>query len=70
MIAKEVLLKELAKLEQLNWAKDDEVADTVFPYVLIEAMNYILNSTPNATIFDYAETSDTARAMLEHICNS
>lgn len=61
------ITKELAKLEKLNWAADTKVAESVFPYVLIEAINLLLNAKPKDEVYitDYTETSEKTRKVLE-----
>ena len=62
-----IITKELAKLEKLNWVKDEKVAESIFPYVLIEAINLLLNAQPKdgKFIVDYTRTSKKTRKMLE-----
>jgi hypothetical protein len=67
---KEVIIKELAKLESMNWAADNEVAESVFPYVLIEAINILKNSTIVDSPYDYAKTGKQAKAMLTQILST
>jgi len=62
----QVITKELAKLEQLDWTKDDKVAERVFPYVLREAINLLLNAKPKDEKFlrDHMSTSEMASKVL------
>lgn len=64
---KENILGELAKLESMNWAKDEDVAESVFPYVLIEAMNLLKNSKIVDDPVDYTKTGVEAKRMVDEI---
>lgn len=61
------ITKELAKLEKLNWSKDKKIAESVFPYVLVEAINLLLNASPKdeMRIVDYTKTSEKTKKMLD-----
>lgn len=61
------ITKELAKLERLNWSKDKAIADSIFPYVLVEAINLLLNAQPKdgKFIVDYTRTSEKTKKMLD-----
>lgn len=63
-IHKKSIMAELAKLEELNWTKNDVVADSVFPYVLIEAINLLKNSEIVENPVDYAETGEKAQELI------
>lgn len=58
-------MSELAKLEGLSWAKDHKVAESVFPYVLIEAINLLKNSKIIERPIDYAKTGEEAQKLLK-----
>jgi hypothetical protein len=64
---KKNIIKELAKLERLNWAENDGVAATIFPYVLIEAINILENSTAVENPVDYTLSGEDAEKMLDDI---
>ena len=64
---KESILKELAKLEDLNWAKDEKVADSVFPYVLVEAINLLKNSKIIDNPIDYTKTVKDTNKMIKQL---
>ena len=55
-IQKVRIMKELARLEGMNWAADDAVAESIFPYVLVEALNILKNSEIVDSPIDYAST--------------
>ena len=61
------ITKELAKLEKLVWSKDKKVAESVFPYVLVEAINLLLNAQPKdgKFIVDFTRTAEKTEKMLE-----
>lgn len=67
MIDKKLIIQELAKLERLNWSKDKKIASSIFPYVLVEAINLLLNSTVNEECVDYMSTSKEVRETLDSI---
>jgi hypothetical protein len=62
---KETIIKELAKLETLNWTADEKVAGTIFPYVLVEAINLLKNSEIIENPVDYCSNSDDTNKMIE-----
>ena len=64
---KQEIMAELARLEEMNWAADDKVAATIFPYVLVEAINLLKNSTIVANPVDYSETGDGAIKMIDEL---
>jgi len=64
---KDSIIKELAKLERMNWAKDESIADTIFPYVLLEAINLLKNSKLIDNPVDYTKTSEDSKKMLAEI---
>jgi hypothetical protein len=64
---KESIIKELAKLERLNWSADEKVADSVFPYVLVEAINILKNSKINSEFVEYTKTSEDTNKLLDEI---
>jgi hypothetical protein len=64
---KQEITAELARLEEMNWAADDKVAATIFPYVLLEAINILKNSTIVPNPVDYAETGDGAIKMIDEL---
>ena len=57
---------ELARLEELNWAADKKVAESIFPYVLVEAINLLLNAEPKdeKLIKDYMVSGDVAKKLI------
>jgi hypothetical protein len=61
------ITKELAKLEKMNWAKNDEIADSIFPYVLVEAINLLLNAQPKEEKFikDWMATEEKMKKVIE-----
>lgn len=61
---KRFLLVELAKLEQMNWNSDPAVAEQVFPYVLVEAIDVLLNSKIVDHPKSRTNTSEETAAML------
>ena len=66
---KEHVIKELAKLERMDWTKDIKIAASIFPYVLIEAINLLKNSEIIENPIDYTTTGENAQKMLDKILN-
>lgn len=64
---KEKTIIELAKLESSNWASDDDVAKRVCPYVLIDAINILLNSEIVDRPSDYDKSGKAAQSMLDSV---
>jgi len=64
---KDVILKELAKLEGMNWSKDKDIASQIFPYILVDTIELLLNSKTNPVWKDYTNTSDKTKKMLENL---
>lgn len=64
---KKNIMRELARLEQMNWAADDKVAQTIFPYVLVEAINLLKNSTLVDNPVDYADSGENATKMVKEL---
>lgn len=62
---KKSMIRELARLEKMNWVKDPVVARSIFPYVLIEAINILKNSTIVDAPIDYAKTGKDVDVLLE-----
>lgn len=65
--AKKGIIKELAKLENMKWTADSEIAATIFPYVLIEAINLLRNSEIISNPKDYTSTGADAKNMIIEI---
>ena len=65
-IKMKAVITELAGLEELNWAADEKVAENIFPYVLIEAINLLLNAEPKEEKFirDYTATGDMTEKLI------
>lgn len=57
------MIDELARLESMNWSKDDAVAATIFPYVLVEAINILKNSNIVDAPVDYTKTGKEAEQL-------
>jgi len=64
---KQNIMQELAKLQSLKWASDPEIADSVFPYVLIEAINLLKNSEIVDNPTDFTKTGASAKELLESL---
>lgn len=62
---KKTIMRELARLEALPWYADEKVSETIFPYVLVEAINLLKNSVIVPDPIDHTKTGDGATAMLE-----
>ena len=60
------IIQSLARLEKLGWGSD-KADDTIFPYVIIEAINLLMNSEPTDVLMDYTATGDSAQAMVDDI---
>lgn len=59
------IMSELAHLQSLNWAADEEVSSSIFPYVLIEALNILENSEFREAITDHASNGKDAKELLK-----
>lgn len=66
-LKKESIIRELARLETKNWAKDDDIASSIFPYVLVEAINILKNSKVIDNPIDYTKTGEQSKKMIEEI---
>lgn len=64
---KDSILKELARLERLSWAKDTKVAESIFPYAIVEAINLLLNSRLDGIWHDYTSTGEKTEETLSKI---
>ena len=64
---KEAIIKDLAKLETMDWANDPKIAGSIFPYVLIEAINLLKNSIIIEYPIDYTSTGENAQKMLDEV---
>jgi len=64
---KEDILYYLAKLETMNWAADPKIAESMFPYVLVEAINILKNSVIIDSPIDYTDTGSKAKSMISEI---
>jgi hypothetical protein len=60
------ILKELARLERIGWVTE-ESAGTIFPYVIIEAINLLKNSEIIESPIDYTKTGRLAQKMLDDL---
>lgn len=61
---KEYIMMELARLDELDWGVDSKVAESIFPYVLVEAVNILKNSVIIANPIDYTTTGEAAKALM------
>jgi len=61
------IIEELARLEEMPWCENDEIAGTIFPYVLIEAINILKNSKIIENPIDYTSTGEDAKKMIQEI---
>ena len=68
--AKEGIISSLAELESKNWNADPEVAASIFPYVLIEAINLLKNSEIIENPIDYTSTGENATNMIKEILSN
>jgi len=64
---KKNIIKELAKLENMDWAENDEIADSIFPYVLIEAINILKNSEIIKNPKDLTNTGEKVSVLIEKL---
>ena len=64
---KGAIIKDLAKLETMDWANDPKIAGSIFPYVLIEAINLLKNSIIIEYPIDYTSTGENAQKMLGEV---
>ena len=64
---KKSIIQELARLEQMDWAKDEKIKHTIFPYVLMEAINMLKNSKEIDNPVDYFPTGKEARKMIDKL---
>ena len=60
------IIQELARLEKIGWGNDD-TDSTIFPYVIIEAINILMNSRATEVVTDFAGTGDHAYEMINDI---
>lgn len=67
---KDFIIKELAKLERMNWTADKKISASIFPYVLIEAINILKNSEIVENPVDYMGDTQSMEATMEEILNS
>ena len=58
------IIRELGRLENIGWG-NDKTDETIFPYVIIEAMNLLLNSRPEQELVDFTPTGEAVRAMIK-----
>jgi len=63
------IVSELARLEKIGWG-NEKTDPTIFPYVIIEAINLLINSQPKKTMTDYTQTGEMACLMVEEILKS
>ncbi len=66
---KKEIIQELARLESMNWAKDKKIAHAIFPYVLMDAINMLMNSKKIDNPVDYFSTGKKARKMIDKLIN-
>lgn len=59
-------IQELARLEKLGWG-NEKTDPTIFPYVIIEAINLLMNSQPNDVLMDYTQTGKGATELVDDI---
>jgi hypothetical protein len=64
---KQGMIKELARLESMNWSKDEKVAGSIFPYVLVEAINLLMNSQAKDEVRDYMLTGEQMNKTLNSL---
>jgi len=68
-VSKLSIVSELARLEKIGWG-NEKTDPTIFPYVIIEAINLLINSQPKKTMTDYTQTGEMACLMVEEILKS
>lgn len=64
---KKEIIKELIRLDSMKWYKDKEVARSIFPYVLVEAVNILKNSKIIVKPVDYCKTGKDLKKMKKEI---
>jgi len=60
------IIQELARLEKIGWG-NEKTDPTIFPYVIIEAINLLMNSKPADVLMDYTQTGKLAEEMVNDI---
>ena len=60
------MIEELARLEKIGWG-NDKTDPVIFPYVIIEAINLLMNSQPVEVLMDYTNTGKLAGEMVDDI---
>jgi len=65
-VGKLKIVSELARMEKIGWG-NDKTDPTIFPYVIIEAINLLINSQPKPKMTDYTKTGEMASAMVDEI---
>ena len=61
------VIKELARLETMDWGKDEMVAASISPYILVEAINILLNSEIIENPIDRVTTGEDAQILFNTI---
>jgi len=51
----------------MKWNRDKDIAGQIFPYILIEAINILINSEIINKPFDHCTNSDNTIKMLNNI---
>ena len=64
---KDFIIKELAMLEKLGWASDKKIAATIFPYVLVEAINLLMNSDLKKNPVDYTKNGKESEELINKL---
>ena len=64
---KQSIIKELARLESMDWMDGKKIIATIFPYVLPEAINLLKNSKPVVNQVDYTKTGKDMKKMLKEL---
>ena len=58
------IIRELGRLENIGWG-NDKTDETIFPYVIIEAINLLLNSQPEQKLVDFTPTGEAVQDMIK-----
>jgi len=64
---KQNMMVELARLESMDWASDPKVAESIFPYVLVEAINILKNSEIVDNPKELAGSSEDVEKLLNSL---
>lgn len=68
MLHKESIIKELAKLERLGWSDNPKVAESIFPYTIVEAISLLLNARMDGSSYkNFTKTSEETEKTLSNI---